>query len=337
MTVEKQEQDQGMRIEAEGQERLAIQSAAVGAETEAKQVLIAPFGEVRSSNGDFVMDEAAARMVVEHFNQQGTDIPVDYEHQSLGGVYASPSGQAPAAGWIRALHFVGPNDEGERVPGLYAEVEWTEAGQEKLAKREYRYLSPVVMVRKSDRRVVSLHSVALTNKPAIRGMQPIVNREEFVEGERDMAMSEDEALAVLREQLGMDAESDRAAVLLAASERLAGLQQEVAAREAEEKVQAVMRAGKLLPSQREWAKTLALKDPQGFEAWAEQAPQVVVMGKTKPPGSGGSNRRQAVIASARASYGAHPELAEVTSESAWVADALRQAGLEVQVEKEDIN
>jgi phage I-like protein len=321
--------------QVEREECLAIQSTRVSASTEARQVLIAPFGEVRSSNGDFVMDEAAARMVVAHFNQQGTDIPVDYEHQSLGGAYSSPSGQAPAAGWIRQLHFVEPEGEADRPAGLYAKVEWTEAGQEKLAKREYRYLSPVVMVRKDDRRVASLHSVALTNKPAIRGMRPIVNREEAAEGNE--RLSEDEALVTLREQLGMDAENDAAAVMLAASERLAALHREAAGHDAEKKVNAAMRAGKLLPSQREWATTLALKDPEGFDAWAAQAPQVFVMGKTSPPQHGGNNRRQAVIASARAAYNAHPELAQVTSETAWVADALRQEGMDAHVAKEDIS
>jgi len=44
-----------------------------------------------------------------------------------------------------------------------------------LKNREYKYLSPVVLVRKKDHKALQLHSVALTNPPAINGMVPIVN------------------------------------------------------------------------------------------------------------------------------------------------------------------
>ncbi|MGB9626589.1 MAG: phage protease, partial [Phycisphaerae bacterium] len=139
-------------------------------------------------------------------------MPIDYEHQTLGGGYASPTGQAPAAGWIKRLFVVRPvgiacrgdeategrsdeakgqlgdeKDSGTPTPsfslggrggaGLYAEVEWTEPARAQLAARQYRYLSPVAIVRKSDRRLVALHSAALTNKPAIVGMRAIVNRD----------------------------------------------------------------------------------------------------------------------------------------------------------------
>ena len=138
--------------------------------------MIAPWGQVESANGRFVVDAESARLVLEAFDAQGIDVPIDYEHQSLGGVYASPTGQAPAAGWIRALKAADPTEADEAGAGLFAAVEWTDAAREKLTAREYRYLSPVVLVRKSDRRVVALHSAALTNKPAIVGMKPIVNR-----------------------------------------------------------------------------------------------------------------------------------------------------------------
>ena len=38
-----------------------------------------------------------------------------------------------------------------------------------LENKEYRYLSPVVNVRKADNKAVGLHSLALTNTPAIEG------------------------------------------------------------------------------------------------------------------------------------------------------------------------
>ena len=78
-------------------ERVVLGATAVPTDVPAR-VLIAPWGEVASANGTFVVDEPAGAAVLEAFREHGTDIPVDYEHQSLGGAYASPSGQAPAAG-----------------------------------------------------------------------------------------------------------------------------------------------------------------------------------------------------------------------------------------------
>ncbi len=387
------------QVSAGDDEQLVLTASAEALPVERGRVLIAPWGQVNSSNGEFLLDEEAGRMVAEAFAAHGTDVPIDYEHQSLGGKYASPSGQAPAAGWIKALRLVTPGEaagnsalgtdrqdagptEDKEVdrqdagptrnlvdltlePGLYAEVEWTESARAKLAAREYRYLSPVVIVRKRDRRVVALHSAALTNKPAIVGMKPIVNseRRENVEEERDagsgsrareedtetrgrgdvareasdrlaLAASEresagSEAVEVLRLRLGLEEGSDSEAVIVAADQRLSELMQAVAEREAEERVDGAVRAGKLIPAQREWALSLALRDAAGFDEWAATAPVVVSLGRTEPPTSGRAGRnRTAVVNSAKAAYRAEPSLALLTSESAWVQMALREAGVE---------
>ncbi|MFV1979492.1 MAG: phage protease, partial [Myxococcota bacterium] len=80
------------------------------------------------------------------FADHATDTPIDYEHQTLGGSYASPNGQAPAAGWIKAI-------EAEPGVGLIASIEWTEQAKQMLAAKEYRYLSPVALIRKRDRKL----------------------------------------------------------------------------------------------------------------------------------------------------------------------------------------
>jgi hypothetical protein len=134
-----------------------------------RRVLLVPWGEVHSTNGDFICDTESAAKAIQAFEGQGVDLPIDYEHQSMGGAYAAPDGTARAAGWIKKI-------EGVFAEGIVGFVEWTDRAKELIAGREYRYLSPVVLVRKSDRKVVALHSVALTNKPAIAGMKAIVNR-----------------------------------------------------------------------------------------------------------------------------------------------------------------
>ncbi|MCB9852774.1 MAG: hypothetical protein H6819_06735 [Phycisphaerales bacterium] len=137
------------------------------------RVLVVPWGYVKSKNHDFVVDREAADAMVAALTAHGTDLPIDFEHTTMGGEFASPDGSAPAMGWIKALSI-------EEGVGIWADVEWTERGANFIAKKEYRYLSPVVLVRKSDSRAVGLHSVGLTNKPAIVGMAPIANKEAIV-------------------------------------------------------------------------------------------------------------------------------------------------------------
>ena len=148
-------------------EMQAIHSATLSGDGVPSRVLIAPWGLVESTNGSFVLDDESAQRAVEAFEDHGTDLPIDYEHQTLGGTYASPSGRAPAAGWIKRL-------VAEPGVGLLAEIEWTDDAKQMLAAKEYRYLSPVAIIRKTDRKLVAIHSAALTNKPAIVGMKPII-------------------------------------------------------------------------------------------------------------------------------------------------------------------
>lgn len=147
-----------------------VNRVALPVEAPSRIKIIPCWGEVQSASGDFILDRQAADEIIAAFRQAGLPLPIDAEHTTVGGEFASPSGDAPARGWINSLEAV----EGD---GLYAEVEWTQQGEQFIRNKEYRYLSPVTFVRKSDRRVIELHSVALTNKPAIVGMPPIVNKE----------------------------------------------------------------------------------------------------------------------------------------------------------------
>jgi phage I-like protein len=136
------------------------------------------------------------------------DLVIDYEHQSLGGKFARADGQAPAAGWIKSLRI----KPGE---GLLADVQWTESATEMLARRQYRYLSPVVIVRQMDRRAVELHSVALTNTPAMENAEAIVNRRPAENPCPETREVNDMTLNQVRDALQLDEQSDEAAVLTA--------------------------------------------------------------------------------------------------------------------------
>ena len=293
----------------------ALRSTAVAGEVVPQRVLIAPWGRVESTNGDFVVDEESARSAVEAFEAHGTDLPIDYEHQTLGGGYASPSGQAPAAGWIKRL-FAEPG------VGLLAEIEWTDQAKKMLAGKEYRYLSPVAIVRRNDRKLAAIHSAALTNKPAIVNMTPLISRLNLPIDEDD-----ENPLATLKAGLNLPAEADVGTVLLAAGERLADLQRQAGRRHVEERIGEAMRAGKLVEAQREWAEALVAREEALFDEWFRTAPVIIQPGKSTPPEgfNGEQRRKQTVAAKARSEYRTNPMLKGFTSEEAYGADAVREA------------
>lgn len=134
-------------------------------------ISIIPLGHVKSRKGDFEVDEESYQLMKSHMEERGIDIVIDYEHQTLEDV------QAPAGGWIKELYL--------EAGAISAKVEWTDRAKEYLKNKEYRYLSPVIMVRKNDNKATMLHSAALTNTPAIDGMFPIINSIDLEDYEED--------------------------------------------------------------------------------------------------------------------------------------------------------
>lgn len=160
------------------------------------RIQILPPGKVKSTHGGFVFDEKAAKELLEKFNRRQNDLVIDYEHQTLTGA------EAPAAGWIKALSY-------DPLQGLWADVEWTPRGAEYVKNKEYRYLSPVIRIRKSDNRAVELHSAALTNDPAIDGMVPIANKA----GNKNKEDEMEEFLEKLAKALGLGEDATEDTVL----------------------------------------------------------------------------------------------------------------------------
>ncbi len=129
------------------------------------EIQVIPFGYFDTPKGPFELTAAGAGEVIAAFEAQKNDMVIDYEHQTL----ADPPVPAPAAGWIKKLVNKG-------AEGIWAVMEWTEKARQYIANREYKYVSPVFLKRKSDNRVVRLINVALTNQPNIDGMVPLVNK-----------------------------------------------------------------------------------------------------------------------------------------------------------------
>lgn len=147
-------------------------------------ITVLPLGHVVSQKGEFDVDAESFEAMKARIAQRGVDLVVDYEHQTLAGT------QAPAAGWVKELIL----EDGQ----IKARVEWTLPAKQYLENKEYRYISPVITVRKADNKATGLHSLALTNTPAIEGMTPIVNSLTFEGGQNNM-----ELIKKLAELLGL--------------------------------------------------------------------------------------------------------------------------------------
>lgn len=143
-------------------------------------VQMIPFGEHDTDKGKVILDAAGAAAVLEYYSSRKTDPVVDYEHQTLKGV------QAPAAGWIEELEDRGGD-------GIWAKVDWCKRARELLEAREYRYLSPVMLLDQT-RRVVRLLGAGLTNFPALDGMVPVVAKRET--GGGDAAKPKEEGITM---------------------------------------------------------------------------------------------------------------------------------------------
>lgn len=160
---------------------LAAETLPVGDAPELIRIL--PLGRVRSEKGTFVVDAESYQLMKARMDERKLDLPIDYEHQTLKDV------QAPAAGWIKELIL--------DADAISARVEWTPRGREYIQNGEYRYTSPVIRIRRSDRKVIGLDSAALTNTPAIDNMYTIAGKAMGEEDEEDDDMELLKALAAL--------------------------------------------------------------------------------------------------------------------------------------------
>ena len=93
-------------------------------------------------------------------------IIIDYEHQTL---LSAQNGQpAPKAGQVL------PNNFEWRDSGLWAiNPQWNEKAKEYLKNNEYSEISPVIYFNQETGEVTGLHSIALTNDPALHDLASV--------------------------------------------------------------------------------------------------------------------------------------------------------------------
>ena len=185
-------------------------------------IQVTPQGKFLPSDGrkmtvpHWYIDAAVAARVIERFNRTRNERVVDYEHQTL---YKEENGkEAPAAGWMRQLQW----REGQ---GLFAQVELTGRAAQYVADREYRYFSPVFLYHSKSGEVLDVSMGALTNTPAIDGMEELelLAAATFGIDPKQEEPPMNELLKALRAALGLPENATESEALAALSAHLKAL------------------------------------------------------------------------------------------------------------------
>ena len=118
--------------------------------------------------GKFTVKEADLDQFISNFasNVRGVDLAIDQAHDPDKG----------AAGWFKKLFKQETEDHGT---ALFATIEWTAWGKELVENKIFRYISPEFAFKYKDDETGKttknvLFGAALTNRPFIKGMQPVL-------------------------------------------------------------------------------------------------------------------------------------------------------------------
>jgi phage I-like protein len=167
-----------------------------------KRIRMAAFGKNPTTKGTFVLTESDAKAMVAEFERRKIQPHADYEHAALHA--AHKGSKAPAAAWYKLA--VGAD-------GLYAEnIEWTPTADKHLREREYRYFSPWFGQR-ADGSVASFKNFALTNRPAMDALTPLVASEDVDATTTDAPPPETPKMKTLLKHLALTEDATEAEAL----------------------------------------------------------------------------------------------------------------------------
>ena len=246
-----------------------------------------------------------AEAVIAHWQRTATPLVVDYEHQTQ---LAAQNGQpAPAAGWITSLEW----EEGR---GLFAGVDWTDKARAHIRAGEYRYISPVFAFDRQSGAVLRLICAALTNHPALDGMDA---------ASATFTPYEEPPMKQILAALGLPETADEAAALAALTtlrqerdsakaqaeaapdpqkfvaiatfsavqkeaaqlrDELTKLKNEARAAALKDDIEAALKDGRLTAATRGWAESLAKTAPDALKAFLATQPPVQALTGTQTGG-----------------------------------------------------
>lgn len=127
---------------------------------------------VSTRYGKFSITKQDLSMMFTNFNdvtpKAPTELPIDYDHLSMD---PKKPGDGIAAGWMKKLEL---REDGQE---LWAEIEWTPDGAERIQNQEYRFVSPSFVkdhTHKDGKKIgTTLLAAAITNHPFLEGMKAL--------------------------------------------------------------------------------------------------------------------------------------------------------------------
>lgn len=133
-------------------------------------VMVSPVGTFLGSDaeGNPVPEDVTLEALKNVAANVSEEILVDVDHES-----EKIASSTKAAAWATSFRVI---DNLNNLNGLYARLKWTGYGRKLVENREYRFLSPVWEL-DENAHPTRLISIALTNKPALKGISPIINCE----------------------------------------------------------------------------------------------------------------------------------------------------------------
>lgn len=175
---------------------------------DSQRVQLLPAGTFRAADGRptdapcWILGSSQAANVIADAAVRTNDFMLDYEHQTIN---AEKNGQPnPAAGWFKQLEF-------DPELGLFAtDVRWTDRAQAMIDAKEYRYVSALFLYDMQGN-VVRLINAALTNTPALDGMDELLAAASLICLQETNQMDENLRLA-LCSLLGLAQDADEAAI-----------------------------------------------------------------------------------------------------------------------------
>lgn len=117
-------------------------------------------------SGQWFIDKIVFEAMMQNTPHQETDLVLDYEHQTLNS--PKNGNPAPAAGYFNLTEI-----EWREGQGVFIKPRLTPKATDFIEGKEYRYLSCVFAYDKITGHPSYIHSAALTNRPAVDGMEPL--------------------------------------------------------------------------------------------------------------------------------------------------------------------
>jgi phage I-like protein len=186
----------------------ALPSSAIAADAEPSlptRLKVAVGGKYQGKDGRIYLNDQPDQVVKAHTQH----IPVDENHASELVLHQQCSPQeARAVGWCTGLE---KNADGS----IDALITWNDLGKKLLLGQYYRYFSPSYKVDLKTRRIISIVSIALTNRPNLN--VPELNHEGqsmSLLSELQAAKTRPDVLAALQQSVGADVAPEQVEVAL---------------------------------------------------------------------------------------------------------------------------